>query len=61
MPSLSHLKDEICARILQQLENNNLNVIAVKGFFANNLRAMRPLFMIKRLFVTVLQQSLVQI
>jgi hypothetical protein len=56
------LKDEICARISQQLENNNLNVIAVKEFSANDLRAMPPLFMIEeRLFVAVLQQSFVRI
>jgi hypothetical protein len=57
MSSLSHLKDEICARILHQLENNNLNVIAVNEFSENDLRAMRPLFMIERLFVAVLQQK----
>jgi hypothetical protein len=44
-----------------QLENNNLNVIAVKEFSANDLRAMRPLFMIERLFVAILQQSFVRI
>jgi hypothetical protein len=51
------LKNEICARILHQLENNNLNVIAVNEFSENDLRAMRPLFMIERLFVAVLQQK----
>jgi predicted Fe-Mo cluster-binding NifX family protein len=57
MSSLSHLKNEICARILHQLENNNLNVIAVNEFSENDLRAMRPLFIIERLFVAVLQQK----
>jgi hypothetical protein len=37
------------------------DVIAVKEFFANDLRAMPPLFMIERLFVAVLQQSFVRI
>ncbi len=55
------MKDEICARILQQLENINLIVIAVKEFSANDLTAMRPLFMIERLFGTVLQQCFVRI
>jgi predicted phage tail protein len=59
--SLSHLKDEICARISQQLENNDFNVIPVKEFSANDLRAMPPLFIIERLFVALLQQSFVQI
>jgi hypothetical protein len=61
MSSLSHLKNEICARILHQLENNDFNVIAVKEFSANDLRAMPPLFMIERLFVAILQQSFVRI
>jgi hypothetical protein len=55
------LKDEICAQISQQFENNDFNAIAVKEFSANDLRAMPPLFMIERLFVAVLQQSFVRI
>ncbi len=39
--------------MLNKLENNNLNVIAVNEFSANDLRAMRPSFMIERLFVAV--------